>query len=140
MFKVAKLEKVENEKVNITMTSPEVEYFENGKKISSEIYNTLSFDITGDGYSFGFDLDCKLEKLLEIPMNETIDFKDYIYRGETFFNNQEPEMQITIHRYLKNKYIVSIFFYTDSIEDDQYSGIIEFNFNLDDYLKKSNKN
>ena len=111
MFKIAKLEKVNNEKVTINLATQEQSQYENGKKVSFEKFNTLTFDISGDDYSFGFDLNCKLEKLLEIPMNETIDFKDYIFGGETWLNVKglngvEPEMDIKITRYLKNRFII----------------------------------
>ena len=111
MFKIAKLENVSNEKVSINLVAQEQSSYENGKKVSFEAFKTLSFDISGDDYSFGFDLNCKLEKLLEIPMNETIDFKDYIFGGETWLNIRglngvEPTMDIKITRYLKNKFIL----------------------------------
>ena len=111
MFKIAKLEKVNNEKVSINLITYEQSKYENGEKILTEIVKTLSFDISGDNYSFGFDLNCKLEKLLELPMNEIIDFKDYIFDGETWFNVKdlngiEPLMDIKITRYLKNKFII----------------------------------
>lgn len=109
MFKIAKLEKVNNENVNINLITQEQSQYENGKKISFEEFNTLSFDILGDDYSFSFDLNCKLEKLLEIPINETIDFKDYIFGGETWLNiknlnSVEPEIDINITRYLNNRF------------------------------------
>ena len=111
MFKIAKLEKVNNEKVIINLATQEQRQYENGKKVSFEKFNTLTFDVSGDDYSFGFDLNCKLEKLLEIPMNKTIDFKDYIFCGETWLNVKglngvEPEMDIKITRYLKNRFII----------------------------------
>ena len=144
MFKIAKLEKVKNEKVSISLVTQEETKFDNGKKTSFETFKTLSFNISGDDYSFSFDLNCKLEKLLEIPMNETIDFKDYIFGGETWLNVRdlngvEPIMDIKITRYLKNKFIIYLTFYTDySYDEDDYSGIIEFTFNLDDYLRDDN--
>lgn len=140
MFKIAKLEKVNNEKVSINLITYEQSKYENGKKILTEIVKTLSFDISGDNYSFGFDLNCKLEKLLELPMNEIIDFKDYIFNGETWFNVKdlngiEPLMDIKITRYLKNKFIIFLTFFTDySYDENDYSGMAEFTFNLDDYL------
>ena len=140
MFKIAKLEKVNNEKVSINLITYEQSKYENGEKILTEIVKTLSFDISGDNYSFGFDLNCKLEELLELPMNETIDFKDYILDGETWFNVKdlngiEPLMDIKITRYLKNKFIIFLTFFTDySYDENDYSGMIEFTFNLDDYL------
>ena len=140
MFKIAKLEKVNNEKVTINLITYEQSKYENGEKILTEIVKTLSFDISGDNYSFGFDLNCKLEKLLELPMNEIIDFKDYIFDGETWFNVKdlngiEPLMDIKITRYLKNKFIIFLTFFTDySYDENDYSGMAEFTFNLDDYL------
>lgn len=140
MFKIAKLEKVNNEKVSINLITYEQSKYENGKKILTEIVKTLSFDVSGDNYSFGFDLNCKLEKLLELPMNEIIDFKDYIFDGETWFNVKdlngiEPLMDIKITRYLKNKFIIFLTFFTDySYDENDYSGMAEFTFNLDDYL------
>lgn len=140
MFKIAKLEKVNNEKVSINLIIYEQSKYEKGEKILTEIVKTLSFDISGDNYSFGFDLNCKLEKLLELPMNEIIDFKDYIFDGETWFNVKdlngiEPLMDIKITRYLKNKFIIFLTFFTDySYDENDYSGMAEFTFNLDDYL------
>ena len=141
MFKVAKLEKVSDEKVNIDLASTEQYKYENGKIVVKEKFKTLTFDISGNDYSFNFSLNCKLEKLLEIPMNETMDFKDYIFSGETFFNIKdlnsiEPEMNIKITRYLKNKFIIFLTFYSD--EYNGYSGMIEITFNLDDYLCNDN--
>lgn len=140
MFKIAKLEKVNNEKVSINLITYEQSKYENGEKILTEIVKTLSFDISGDNYSFGFDLNCKPEELLELPMNEIIDFKDYIFDGETWFNVKdlngiEPLMDIKITRYLKNKFIIFLTFFTDySYDENDYSGMAEFTFNLDDYL------
>ena len=110
------------------------------KKVKDETFKTLTFDVSGDDYSLSFDLNCNLEKLLEIPMNETIDFKDYISGGETWLNVKdlngvEPEMNIKIIRYLKNKFIIFLTFYTDYNYDKiDYSEMIEFSFNLYDYL------
>ena len=146
MFKVAKLENVNNEKVSISLVTQEEAKFDNGKKTSFEAFKTLTFDVSSDNYSLGFDLNCRLEKLLEIPMNETIDFKDYIFDGETWLNvnglnGVEPQMNINITRYLKNKYIIFLTFYTDySYDDNDYSGMIEFTFNLDDYLDNEKDN
>ena len=49
-------------------------------------------------------------------MSETIDFKDYIFSGETWLNVKglngvEPEMNIKITRYLKNRFLIFITFY-----------------------------
>ena len=145
MFKVAKLEKVENEKITINYVTQQHCSYESGKKIKEETFKTLSFDISGIDYSFSFDLNCKIEKLLEIPMSETVDFSDYIFDGETWLNIRgmngvEPQIDIKITRYLKNRFIVFLTFYTEySYDDNDYSGMIEFTFNLDDYLGGENK-
>lgn len=140
MFKIAKLNNVENEKVNIELATIEQHSFKDGKKEPDEKFKTLSFDISGKDYDFGFDLNCRLEKLLEIPMYEPIDFSSYIFDGETWLNvnglnGDKPIMNIKITRYIKNKFIISLTFYSDyGYDDNVYSGIIEFDFNLDDYL------
>lgn len=143
MFKIGKLEKVENEEVTITLVKQEHKKYEKGGKVSEENFKTLSFAISGDDYSLSFDFNCRLEKLLELPLGETIDFNDYIFEGETWLNtkeesNLEPQMDVRITRYIKNKYIILLTFYTDYMreEDNIYSGVIEFTFDLDDYLTK----
>ncbi len=72
-----------------------------------------------------------------------IDFNNYLLDNESFLNVNgitiiEPDMNIKITRYFKNKFIIFITFFnlnsTISHNDADYSGIIEFEFNLDDYL------
>ena len=49
------------------------------------------------------------------------------------------KMDIKITRYLNNKFIIFLTFYTDyGYDKNDYSGMIEFAFNLDDYLVLSN--
>ena len=99
MFKIAKLEKVNNEKVIINLATQEQSQYENGKKVSFEKFNTLRH-----------------------------------------LNGVEPEMDIKITRYLKNRFIIFLTFYTDySYDENDYSGMIEFTFNLDDYLSGDKK-
>ena len=136
MFKIANLKQVNNEKVIINLIELTQNNYKNNKKILHETFKTLSFDIFSDNCDFSFNLNCKLEKLLEIPINETIDFQNYIL--ESVFNIKglnyiELEINIKITRYLKNKFIIFLTFYTNHNEND-YVGLIEFTFNLDDYL------
>lgn len=138
MFKIAQLKNVKNETVSISLIEDQSKIYNNNQIITKN-YRTLSFKIHGDNYSLYFDLNCDLEKLLDIEMDKTIDFKDYILEGETFLYIKslapfEPIMDIKITRYLKNRFIIFLTFYTDYF-DDNYSGMIEFSFNLDDYLK-----
>ena len=140
MFKMANLKQVNNEKISINLIELTQNNYKNSKKISHETFKTLSFNIFSNNCDFSFNLNCKLEKLLEIPINETIDFKNYI--SESVFNIKglnyiEPEINIKITRYLQNKFIINLTFYTNRNEND-YFGLIEFSFNLDDYLN-SNK-
>jgi len=139
MFKIAKLEEVNNEKLNINYITHEKYKYENGKSNLYDSFKTLSFNIASEDYSFSFDLNCKPKKLLEIPFSKTIDFNKYVFQGETWlniknFNGIQPETDIKITRYLKNKFSIYIKFYTTLNDDNDYSGIIDFSFNLDDYL------
>ena len=146
MFRISKLEDTKNEKVDIQLFTMNQCGYENGKKVRDESFKTLSFCIYDDNYSFSFELKCRLEKLLELPMSETVDFSDYLFSGETFFNAgesnpTEPKFHITINRYVGNSFLIFISFYTDYYigDDNDYSGVIEFTFDLDDYLDKEKK-
>lgn len=143
MFKIGKLNNTSNEIVEITSSKLEV------SKVGVGVVGYklgLSFDIIGEfdnnRYSFGFDLSCYPEDLLTLNVSETIDFANYkntndkFNIGETIFNfndenGLEPdELSIKISKYINNRYLVYITFI---VED--YSSVIEFDFNLDDYLK-----
>ena len=140
MFRVGQLKDVNNERVNINLVKHKTSSYKNGKKVSFEEYNTLSFDVCGNNYSLCFDMNCKLEELLKIPMNKTIDFKEYVYSGKCLlnikeYNGIEPEFNIKITRYLDNRFIIFLTFYTEySYDEKNYGGIVEFTFNLDDYM------
>ena len=54
MFKIAKLENVNNENVDIKLVSHEYTQYQDGKKILTDSFNTLSFDISGDNIHIGF--------------------------------------------------------------------------------------
>jgi len=139
MFKLNKLEQVQEEIVNIDYVNIEKRNYVDK---TTELFKTLTFSIEGKLndkiYTFSFDLNCQLEELLKIPKNKTIDFKKYLFDSETMFYNGEStdldvEIKITANRWIKNKFIIMIYFYANN---DKYSGMIEFDFNLDDYLKK----
>ena len=130
MFKIAKLEKLENEKVKI---------------INNNTY--ISFDIEGtinnEEFNFSFSLNCGKEELNEFVQSKKIDFNKYILPGETYLNVNGIQYinpmtnftyDIKICRWLQSKYIVNIsFFSEEGIQNDNiYSGKIEFEFDIDD--------
>lgn len=140
MFKVGKIKQISNEKVEINPSYINKCSFRDGKAIYTKI-NTLIFEISGDDYSFTFETDKDNEELLKIPMREVVDFKDYIFIGETFFNiygdtnYMDPDIKIIIYRYLENRFEITIHFNTEEYNpEEEYSGIIQFSFDLDDYL------
>ena len=75
MFKIAKFNKVNNEKVSINFV--EQKHYKRSKE-KPEQFKTLAFDIEAkdkeNNYFFTFALNCRPEELLKIPHNETIDF------------------------------------------------------------------
>lgn len=140
MFKVGKIKQVKNEKVLIKQSSYEKGSFKDGKTMYAKV-ETLSFEITGDDYTFSFDMSTPIKELLKIPMGEKVDFKKYLFQGETFFNTDgekgyiDPDMKIIIYRYLENSFEITIHFNTEEWnKEEEYSGLIQFSFNLDDYL------
>lgn len=136
MFKIGKLANINNEKIEINKIDHQIHKFIDGKTVIDK-FDTLEFNIYNDEYSFSFYLNCPLEKLLEIPLSESINFKDYIFEGEIWFNIKDKisydielsNIDIKITRYLKNRFLVLIKFCID-----EYCGIIEISFNLDDYI------
>ena len=50
MFKIAKLEQVNNEKVSINFILQEKNNYDNGKNIKDERFKTLSFKVSGNNY------------------------------------------------------------------------------------------
>lgn len=134
MFKIAKLEKIDNEKVNVKVFKYEKTFYKDGNKESTEIIRSLSFNVSAGDYSFDFSLNCELEKLYEIKINDTVDFKKYVLQGETsFYQNKngygEPEINIKVTRYTENDFIFYITLYTEN-----YAGIIEFDLDLGKYV------
>lgn len=140
MFKIGQIKNVDNEKLDICFVTHENCRFENGKTVSEEI-KTLAFEISGKDYVFSFELNCKLEELLNIQMKDQVDFSSYVLGGEIWLNIRglngiNPEIDIKATRYLKNRFIILITFFTDySYDNNDYAGMIEFSFNLDDYLE-----
>lgn len=146
MFKVNKLEDVNEEKIIIDYVTQE-NYVVDKKK--SEVFKTLSFSIEGkvdeNKYVLSFNLNCRPEELLKIDQSKNINFNSYLFNSETYFTvngitELNPKIEITINRYLKNKFIILIHFYSEVLNNDNntYSGIIEFDFNLDDYIIEEN--
>ncbi len=130
--------------MHISLLTQEEVNFKDGKKVSRIKFKTLGFDINGkignDEYNLSFTLNCRLEELLKLPEEEMVNFNKYIFAGETWLNVKglnevEPNINIKITRYLKHKFIIFLTFYTDySYDDNTYSGIMEFTFDLNDYL------
>ena len=141
MFKVGEIKQVSNEEIVIKKTKHENGHFENGKVRYTEI-ESLNFKILSDDYSFEFSLKEPIDSLLDIPMNEKVDLKEKLFIGETFFNINDkenyidPYFDITIYRYLDNKFEISIVFLSDELEKANYSGSIIFDFDLNNYLDK----
>lgn len=142
MFKIGKIKQISNEKVIIKPSSFEKGSFKDGKATYSTVKN-LCFEIKGDDYSFSFELSKSIDDLLNIPMSEKIDFKDYLFHGETFFtvkgeeSYMDPEMDIEIYRYLENSFEITIHFISEGLNaKEEYSGYIQFDFDLNNFLDK----
>ena len=75
---------------------------------------------------------CGSKSLIE--SSYVVEGANYISIGDTLLNNIiDPEINVTITRYLENKFIIFLTFYTTYAEDN-YSGMIEFDFDLNNYL------
>lgn len=145
MFKIAELKNAEETVITSLNTIEHCKY-QDGKTIR-ESFETLEFEIIGkigtEEYNLSFELNCRLEELLKLPNCEKVDFSPYLLDGETWFNktglkSMEPIMDIKITRYLNTKFVLFLTFYTEGRvrEEEDYSGIIEITFDLNQYLKK----
>ena len=142
MFKIGKIKKLENEEVIIKVIEHERSSTRNGKHTYVTV-KSLAFRIVAGEYSFIFVMNKDLKQLLDMPMNETIDFSPYLFTGETFFDIgdkssfMDPPMDIKINRYLDNCYEITVHFDTSEINSiTDYSGFIQFDFDLDNFLEK----
>lgn len=145
MFKIGKLDKLENEEIRIDTVS--INRYDMTRK-KQESFDTIEFNIKGsiqkDEYHFSFCLNCKPEKLLEITDEKRVDFKDYILQGETYLTingitDIDPVINIYIIRCYRDRFAININFYTRPSIDDTYSGQIELDLNLDECMEKINK-
>lgn len=144
MFTIAKLKKVNEEKIEINKIKQSIHYIREKKE---EEYETLQFDISGNIneniYHFEFCLKCKMEELLKITNEKRIDFNDYIAEGTVILTINgkaeiDPEINASIIRCYKNSFSIFINFYTNYIEDN-YCGEIEIDLDLDKYLNNNEK-
>ena len=75
----------------------------------------------------------KIAKLEQVS-NEKVSINFILQEKNNFI---EPQINIKIRRYLKNQFSIFLTFNTEYNYDNiDYSGIVEFTFNLDNYLKK----
>ena len=137
MFKVNKLLNVDNEIVDIKTIEYESHNIKN-KEVKK--YKSLIFDIKGNIGTNNYDLSLSLKndivELLKLDYDVTTNYSDNILEGETFLDVSDnsfrgPVIDLLITRFTENKFIVYIKFFT---YEEDYSGIIEFTFNIDDYL------
>lgn len=143
MFKIAKLDNIKNEKININLITLKNKIIDEDNELFFGPHKSLSFNISNDNYSVKFDLKCRLEKLLDLPINRTVNFIDYIdYESINININKisidDPKINISINRYLENDFYIYLIFYTNLNNNNDYCGVIDFTFNLKDYLSKDN--
>ena len=141
MFRIGLLKETSNEKIKIGFVNQEC--FEVGKGIVDS-FETLSFlieaEIAKSKYQFSFELNCRPERLMELPLNQNINISNYIFGGETFlnikgYNGITPTIDIFAIRHIDENILITIKFDAISpISYETYCGIINFKFNLKDYI------
>ena len=109
MFKIAKLDNIKNEKININLITLKNKIIDGDNKLFFGPHKSLSFNISNDNYS-------NINKI-------SID---------------DPKINISINRYLENDFYIYLIFYTNLNNNNDYCGVIDFTFNLKNYLSKDN--
>ena len=142
MFKIGKLDKIEQEEIEVK-TVHQIHF--NYKEKKQDEYDTLEFNIKGNiknnNYLYTFCLNCRPEKLLEITDEKKVDFTDYIFHSETFlYINDKHDMDFpakySIIRLYKNKFVINVYFFAE-IDHKDYSGTLEIEIDLDDYIRNN---
>lgn len=147
MFKIGELKDTTNEKIIVKSNKIKCQNYRTNE---ISYYHNLSFKIEGkldnDEYSIYFELDNDINNLLLFRKLEKVNVNKYIRDCYFNFNNEngiEPEINVFIARYLQNKFNVIVYFISQANDnnsfEDKYSGLIEFDFNLDDYLGENDE-
>ena len=148
MFKIGELQNTNNEKIIIEKHQVE-SYDVNTKKTT--YCNTLSFLISGiienKEFSYYFELDEDINNLLKFNKLEKINVNNKVTDIMFNLNDKnaiEPNINnIYFTKYINNKFNVVIYFIAENFEnniiEDKYSGVIEFDFDLDNYIGEKNE-
>lgn len=113
--------------------------FKNKQDVNLNAIRKIDTIVKENEYELSFDFNCRLEEWLKVEQAQTINLKIYLCGSETYFTingitDIGPKIQIAINQYLKNRFVILIYFYTNDCSSNHYSEIIEFDFNIDDYL------
>ncbi len=144
MFKVAKLEELEKQTIEIF----ETKICETDKNLKQNYYKSLGFKVSGQNeissYSLMFYLRHRVERLLELKEGDRINFFDQIDEGDIILSingeksfidpiNYPDEIKFYIVRGYENKFIITVNLISTC---NDIAGICEIEFNLNNYLDK----
>ena len=116
-----------------TLNSLNFEVFKSGN-------NILNFYVSGEddeknNYSISFNTIITCEEFLKLDFTNSSDFIKYIDDGDVIFGyngvfDLDIKFQISIMKYLSNKYVLNILFKSSNYDSDDIIGDIELIFGL----------
>lgn len=145
MFKIGEIHEVNNENIKIDVVN-----LESYSYVTKEtnVYQNLSFNIEGNlnnnCYSLYFEINDDIKELLKFKKLEKNNINEMIREYEFNINDNisiNPKLNVILTKYLDNKFNIYINFIIEEEESfkEKYAGIIEFDFDLNDYIGDYNE-
>ena len=133
IFKVGKLETLDNIDLKIERCDYETSSFIDGKSVKMK-KSCLSFEIGNDDTGFSFFSTIEPKDFLNFEMNKRIDFKEYInYDDFDLGVNGKPIIIDSINgeniHYLDRKFMIVLYVQSDSVATH-----IQIDFDISEYL------
>lgn len=134
IFKVGKLEKIDNIDLKVSSSSYTISGFNDGKLINTEEKKCLEFEIGNEDTGFSFYSTISPEEFLKIEMNKRVNFREYINFDDFDFGvGGKPQMidniDVKIIHYLDKKFMLVLFIASDSVASH-----IQIDFDISEFL------
>lgn len=133
IFKLGKLESVDNIDVCIRKCDYTTNSFVDGKQISSD-KTCLSFEMGNDNKGFSFYSTIEPKEFLEFAMGKRINFREYMNFDDYDFVVDGKAMMVDsinseIIHYLDKKFMIILY-----IQSDSFASHIQIDFDISEFL------
>lgn len=133
IFKLGKLEPIDNIEMHISKCDYETNSFVDGKQVSLD-KTCLSFEIGNDDNGFSFYSTIEPKEFLEFEMGKRINFREYMNFDDFDFGVDGKAIMIDsinseIIHYLDKKFMIIIY-----VQSDSFASHIQIDFDISEFL------